>query len=183
MPESFASKLLRWKFNLFPAYRGTGGRITYISADVREIHVRLPLSWRTRNYVGTIFGGSIYAALDPIYMIMLIRALGPGYVVWDKAASVRFKLPGRSTLHAHFRLDEDEVRAIKSELEEARSIDRVYGVELKDAAGKVHATVEKTIYIRRRDAGGKSEDAGGKTAVATESGASSSSSPPSPAAP
>ena len=177
MPESFRTKLLRWKFNLFPAYRGTGGRITYIAADVREIHVRLPLNWRTRNYVGTIFGGSIYAALDPIHMIMLIRALGPGYVVWDKAAGVRFKHPGRSTLHAHFRLEEEEVRAIKSELENARSVDRVYSVELKDAAGKVHATVEKTIYIRRRDAGAK-------FVSATESGASSSpASEPSPDAP
>jgi acyl-coenzyme A thioesterase PaaI-like protein len=151
MPESFSTKLLRWKFNLFPAYRGTGARLTYISADLREVRVRLPLNWRTRNYVGTIFGGSIYAAVDPIYMLMLIWALGPGYVVWDKSARVRFKLPGRTTLHAHFRLDEDELRAIKSELENARSIDRVYSVDLKDAAGKIHATVEKTIYIRRRE--------------------------------
>ncbi|HEX7175378.1 MAG TPA: DUF4442 domain-containing protein [Pyrinomonadaceae bacterium] len=162
MPESFSTKLLRWKFNLFPAYRGTGGRITYIAADLREVRVRLPLNWRTRNYVGTIFGGSLYAAVDPIYMLMLIWALGPGYVVWDKAASVRFKLPGRSTLHAHFRLDEDELRAIQSELENARSINRVYSVDLKDAEGKVHATVEKTIYIRRRDAGSKSKDTGGR---------------------
>ena len=177
MPESFRTKLLRWKFNLFPAYRGTGARVTYIAADLREIHVRLPLNWRTRNYVGTIFGGSIYAAVDPIYMLMLIWSLGPGYVVWDKSARVRFKLPGRSTLHAHFRLEEDELRAIKSELERARSVDRVYSVELKDAAGRVHATVEKTIYIRRRDAGGKQ-------AGATESGASPSpGAPASPAAP
>ncbi len=151
MPESFGTKLLRWKFNLFPAYRGTGGRVTYISADVREIHVRLPLSWRTRNYVGTIFGGSIYAAVDPIYMIMLIRALGPGYVVWDKAARVTFKRPGKTTLYARFRLDEEELRAIKSELETARSIDRVYTVELCDEAGTLHASVEKTIYIRKKD--------------------------------
>ena len=174
MTESLSTKLLRWRFNLFPAYRGTGGRVTYISADLREMHVRLPLNWRTRNYVGTIFGGSIYAAVDPIHMLMLIRALGPGYVVWDKAASVRFKHPGRTTLHAHFRLEEDELRAIRSELEKARSVDRVYSVDLKDAAGKVHATVEKTIYIRRRGAGGKS-------AGATESGAAPS--PSSPAAP
>lgn len=42
-----------------------------------EVRIRLPLSRRTRNYVGTIFGGSLYGALDPIYMIMLIKALGP----------------------------------------------------------------------------------------------------------
>ena len=90
MPESRASRLLRWKFNFFPAYRGSGARVTYIAGDLREVHVELPLSWRTRNYVGTIFGGSIYAAVDPMYMVMLIRILGREYVVWDKAATIRF---------------------------------------------------------------------------------------------
>ena len=150
MPESLSTKLLRWKFNLFPAYRGTGGRITYISADAREINVKLPLNWRTRNYVGTIFGGSIYAAVDPIYMIMLIRALGPGYVVWDKAARVEFRRPGKTTLYARFRLDDEELTAIKTALETARSVDRLYTVELTDASGKLHASVEKTIYIRKK---------------------------------
>ena len=70
---------MRWKFNLFPAYRGTGGRITYISGDLREVRVRIPLNWRTRNYVGTIYGGSLYGAVDPMYMIMLIRILGSAY--------------------------------------------------------------------------------------------------------
>ena len=65
MPESFQSRLMRWKFNLFPAYRGTGARITYISGDLREVRVEIPLNWRTRNYVGTIYGGSLYGAVDP----------------------------------------------------------------------------------------------------------------------
>lgn len=153
MAESFSTKVMRWKFNLFPAYRGTGGRITYISSDVREVHVELPLSRRTRNYVGTIFGGSIYGAVDPIYMIMLIKALGPEYVVWDKAACVSFKRPGRSTLYARFVLEDEEVRAVREALNGggARSLDRHYRVELTDAAGKVHAAVEKTIYIRRKE--------------------------------
>ncbi len=83
MRESFESRVMRWKFNLFPAYRGTGGRVTYVSADFREVRVKLPLSLRTRNAVGTIFGGSIYAVVDPHYMIMLMKCLGPEYVVWD----------------------------------------------------------------------------------------------------
>jgi hypothetical protein len=33
-------------------------------------------------------------------MIMLIKALGPDYIVWDKAATIRFLRPGRETLHA-----------------------------------------------------------------------------------
>jgi hypothetical protein len=147
--ESLRTKLMRWGFNFFPAYRGTGGRVTYIASDWREVCIRLTLNWRTRNYVGTIFGGSIYGSVDPFYMIMLIKLLGPDYVVWDKAASVRFKKPGRSKLYARFSVSGEEIAAIKDALTQARSVDRVYQVDLADQQGVVHATVEKTIYIRR----------------------------------
>jgi hypothetical protein len=149
MPESFASRRLRWGFNLIPAYRGTGARVTYIASDFREVRVRLPLSWRTRNYVGTIFGRSLYGAVDPVYMIMLIKILGPGYTVWDKAASIRFRRPGRSTLYARFILDEEEIRTIHELTDKSPSIDRVYRVDLADGEGIVHASVEKTVYIRK----------------------------------
>lgn len=149
MHESFDSRLMRWKFNLFPAYRGTGGRVTFISSDFREVRVKLPLSFRTRNAVGTIFGGSMYAAVDPIYMIMLMKNLGRGYVVWDKAASIRFRRPGRDTLFATFRITDEELDAIRSAAASGEPLDRTYNVDLTDAAGVVHATVEKIIYIRR----------------------------------
>jgi len=152
MPESLQTRLWRWGFSFFPAYRGTGGRVTYIAADWREMRVKLPLNWRTRNYVGTIFGGSLYGAVDPFYMIMLIKLLGPEYVVWDKAASIRFRKPGRATLTARFVVTEEELAAIRAAAAAQPSLDRTYTVELIDLTGVVHATVEKTIYIRRKDA-------------------------------
>ena len=150
MTESVRTKLQRWGFNLFPAYRATGARIAYIERDFREVRVKLPLSWRTRNYVGTIFGGSMYGAVDPVYMIMLIKRLGPGYVVWDKSASIRFRRPGRDTLHATFLLEDTELEAIRSALATDESVERAYTVELVDGEGTVHAVVDKVIYIRRR---------------------------------
>jgi acyl-coenzyme A thioesterase PaaI-like protein len=167
MPESFNTRLRRWAWNFIPAYRGTGGRVTYISDDYTEIRVRLPLSWRTRNYVGTIYGGSMYGAVDPVYMLMLIKLLGRDYIVWDKAASIRFRRPGRTALRATFVIDAAEVEAIKEELRGRKSVDRVYAVELVDDAGKVHARVEKTLYIARRSgAAAKGADAKTGEAVA-----------------
>ncbi len=150
MAESWQTRLMRWKFNFFPAYRGTGGRITYIASDYSEIRIKLPLNWRTRNYVGTIFGGSIYGAVDPLYMIMLIKRLGPEYVVWDKAASIRFRRPGRQTLTAQFTISDGEVEAIKALLEKQESVDRNYEVELTDPSGAVCAVVQKVIYVARK---------------------------------
>jgi len=151
MPESLRTWLTRQAFNFYPAMWGTGGRISYIASDWREMRVEIPLRLRTRNYVGTIFGGSMYAAVDPWYMIMLIKNLGADYVVWDKAASIRFLRPGRSTLEARFLLDEAELQDIRRVLETERSVDRIYPVELIDREGTVCARVEKTVYVRRRE--------------------------------
>ncbi len=151
MPESLRSRIYRWGFNLFPAYCATGARITFISRDFREVRIRLPLSWQTRNYVGTIFGGSMYAAIDPVYMLMLIKNLGPGFVVWDKSACIQFKKPGRTTLFARFVLEEGELDAIRSSLTHSHSVDRTYQVELTDKKGVVHASVEKVVYIRTKE--------------------------------
>ena len=157
MPESFKTRLSRFGFNLFPAYVGTGARLTYIADDFHEIRLKLPLNWRTRNYVGTIFGGSMYGAVDPVYMIMLIKILGREYVVWDKGATIRFKRPGQKTLFAKFVITPDDVEQIKRELTTKKSIDRIYSIDLVNEVGKVHARVEKTIYIGRKDRSGKGE--------------------------
>jgi hypothetical protein len=153
MPESMRTRLTRLGFNFFPAYRGTGAWVSYLASDWREVRVRLPLSWQTRNYVGTIFGGSMYAAVDPFYMIMLIHNLGPDYLVWDKAACIRFKKPGVSTLWARFVLEQAELDAIRTALESAPSVDREYHIDLTDESGEVQAWVDKTVYIRLKGSG------------------------------
>jgi acyl-coenzyme A thioesterase PaaI-like protein len=150
MAETFKTRLRRWSINLFPAYWSTGARVIYLADDWREARVKLPLSWRTRNLFGTIFGGSMYAAVDPIYAVMLVRLLGPRYSVWDKAAAIRFRKPGRGALYAHFNLRDEDLDALRAEVEQRGAIERVYQVELTDDHGVVHATIEKTIHIRAK---------------------------------
>lgn len=112
-----------------------------------EVRVTVPLSWRTRNYVGTIYGGSLYGAVDPIYMLMLMRCLGSGYTVWDKAAGIRFRRPGRNRLFATFLIEPSLLDDIREELTRVPKLDRQFSVELKDAGGEIHAIVEKTIHV------------------------------------
>jgi acyl-coenzyme A thioesterase PaaI-like protein len=150
VPESWKTRVSRWRFNWFPAYRSTGARLEYIAADWREVRIRLPLNWRTRNYVGTIFGGSMYAALDPIYMVMLIILLGSGYEVWDKAASIRFRRPGRSLLRATFRVEASELEAIRAIVARDGKSEHRFTVDLVDATGEVVASCEKLLSIRQK---------------------------------
>jgi hypothetical protein len=151
MNESLKTRLMRWRFNFFPAYRRTGGRIIYISSDWREVHIKLPLNRKTRNYVDTIFGGSIYAAIDPIYMVMFIKLLGPDYIVWDKSAQIWFKRPGRSTLHARFKIEDHELNEIREELETKVKLERTYRVDVVDEKKKVCAAIDKVLYFRKKN--------------------------------
>jgi hypothetical protein len=92
----------------------------------------------------------MYAAVDPFYMIMLMNILGDEYVVWDRSASIRFKLPGRETLYATFIVTEEETDEIISVLETRKSTSRDYVIELCNAEGEVHAVVEKEVYVARK---------------------------------
>lgn len=148
--QSLKSRFARLVFNCFPCFVGSGGRVDFISHDMREVRLSLPLTWRTRNFVGTIFGGSMFAACDPPLMLMLIQNLGKDYVVWDKGGTARFRKPGRSTLYARFIITEADLTEIRTALnvDKVAKLDKVYHVDLVDAAGVVHAQIERVVNMR-----------------------------------
>lgn len=148
--ESLRSRWIKWRINAYPCFRGTGGRVTYISRDFRDWEVKLPLNRRTRNIWGTIFGGSLYASVDPIYGVMLAMLVGSEYVVWAKTAVVRFRKPGRETLRARFTIDEKTLAALRTDLAELGSAERTFLVELKDGSDDVCTSVEATYHVGPR---------------------------------
>lgn len=150
MSESLHSKSWRWLANLAPAYRRTGARVSYVASDFKRVDIRLPLTWQTRNHLNMIWGGSLYAALDPVYGVMLHKLLGKEYYVVDKAATIHFQRPARTQLHARFEVDDHELDTIRNLLKTQEKIDRVYRVELKDKDGKVYTVCDKTVHVRRK---------------------------------
>ena len=118
---------------------------------MRTIRIKLPLNFRTKNVYGTLFGGAMYAATDPLYAILIKVGLGPGYVVWDTAGAIRYRKPGRSTLYAQCSISEAELASIKDRLDHESSVDLDYEIELSDAHVAVHAVVQKTVYVARKD--------------------------------
>ena len=145
--ESFKTKLLRIGLNFFPAYRRSGGKAIYVSDDWKEVQIKLPLNWRTRNYVGSVFGGSMYSAVDPIYMLQLIKLLGKNYIVWDKAATIKFLKPIRNTVYARFLIKDEILNEIRKKVTKETSYDIVLNVEYTDKTGSVYAIIEKTLFI------------------------------------
>lgn len=138
--------------NLYPPFLGAGIRVRR-GSDGRTFEVRMKLNFFNRNYVGTHFGGSLYAMCDPFFMLILIPALGPEYVVWDKEATIRFKRPGRGTVHATFHVPPGRIEEIRRAADEGGKVEPVFTAAVVGDDGSVVAEVEKVIHVRRRRGG------------------------------
>ena len=142
---------VRRLMNLWSPFRGAGIRVREIAPDFRTVTVELRSRMFNRNYVGTHFGGSLYAMADPFFMVMLLNILGRDYVVWDKAGTVRYLKPARGTVTARFRIDEVEIERVKAETAGGDKYEPKFRVDIVDADGVVVADVEKTLYIKRKN--------------------------------
>ncbi len=142
--------------NFWPPFIGAGIRVKKISSDYRSILVQMKLHFWNRNYVGTHFGGSLYAMTDPFLMLMLLKNLGSNYIIWDKAAAIRYVKPGRGTVHAHFQVTAEQIESIRVQADSQSKVEPVFLISILDEAGEVVAELEKTLYVRRKDSlGGK----------------------------
>lgn len=150
VPHAWHPEELRRHINAYGPYVGAGVSITYIAADATEIRVEMPLTEANVNLVGTHFGGSLYAMVDPHLMILLMQRLGTDYVVWDKAAHIDFRRPGKGTVSASIRVTDEEVEAIRLATAGGDRHLPQWTLDIEDEQGEVVATVVKTLYVRRK---------------------------------
>lgn len=134
----------------WPPYLGAGVKVVAFSSDLRSIDVEMKLRFWNKNYVGTHFGGSIYSMTDPFLMLMLLENLGRDYIVWDKAAIVQFKKPGRGRLKARFQISEQQIDEICLLASQQPKVEPVFIVNVMDEVGDVVAEVEKKLYVKRK---------------------------------
>jgi acyl-coenzyme A thioesterase PaaI-like protein len=156
MPQGFLSRLrvsaaaFRFGINLWPPFVGAGIHLTELALDFRSATVRLRHGLLNRNVFGTHYGGSLFSMTDPFFALMLLHNLPRGYVVWDKAASIEFKAPGRSDVFARFRLTDEQIADVLAHTEGGEKYEPTWTVDIVDADQQVVATVAKTLYIRRK---------------------------------
>ncbi len=135
--------------NIWPPIGAAGIRVRW-GADGKSADVEMKLRFWNRNYVGTHYGGSLYSMCDPFYMLLMMKNLGPEYIVWDKAASIRFRKPGKGKVRAEFRLTDEQLDDIRVKLVTQPKYEPTFTVEVKDEAGDVVTEVQKVLHIRKK---------------------------------
>ncbi len=148
--RGISAKKMRRRVNTYPPYLGAGVRVKRVAEDFRTIEVEMPLRWWNKNLVGTHFGGSLYAMTDPFFMIMLIQNLGPDYLVWDKAATIRFKKPGVGLVRAKFELTAERLEEIRAQADRGEKVEPMFQVSVMDEEGNVVAEVDKLLWVKKK---------------------------------
>ena len=144
-------KLLKYGFNLSPMYRRSTARIIRVSKDLLNVQIKLPISYKNKNYVNSIFGGSLFSSVDPIPMVQLINIIGNDYVVWDKSAEIYFRKPAKENLFAEFIFTNVEIDEIKNRIRTKNEIEIVKITSLTNKEKTiVYCEVKKTIYIAKK---------------------------------
>jgi acyl-coenzyme A thioesterase PaaI-like protein len=152
MARKVSARTLRRVLNIWPPFLFSGIRVRELADDWRHARVELREHWYNRNFVGTHFGGSLFAMTDPFWMIMTLQALGDGYIVWDQAGEIEFVKPGRGTVVAEFRLDDAVLDGIRAATANGDKHLHWFETEIRDHDHAVVARLRKRIYIRRKRA-------------------------------
>ncbi|MCL5254527.1 MAG: DUF4442 domain-containing protein, partial [Gammaproteobacteria bacterium] len=92
----------------------------------------------------------LYAMVDPMYMLLLMRQLGHDYIVWDKSAGIDFKRPGKGRVYAEFKVSAEQVAEIKAAADRGEKVLPEWPVEVLDEKGKVVAKIQKTLYVKKK---------------------------------
>ncbi len=134
--------------NLWPPLFFSGIKVTHLAADYRETRVTLKLRWYNKNYVGTQYGGSLVSMTDPWYMLMIMNNLGRDYFVWDKHAEVDYISPGKTHVHAQFKITDEILADIRTKTAAGEKYVPEFIVDINDDDGKLVARVKRRVYIK-----------------------------------
>jgi acyl-coenzyme A thioesterase PaaI-like protein len=141
---------MRLMMNTWPPFLFAGIRILEISPDYRRARVKLMKKTFNTNYVGTLFGGSLFSMTDPFFMIMTMKNLGEKYIVWDKRGEIEFVSPGKATVYGEFQITDEDLEDIRKNVADIGKYLKWFEVELKTAEGVLVAIVKKQIYFRAK---------------------------------
>ena len=141
---------LRHIFNVWPPFLLSGIHVTELAPDWSFARVELRMRPWNRNYVGTHFGGSLFAMTDPFWMLLVMHNIGRDYYVWDKAGEIEFVKPGRGTVVAQFHIDDAVLDELRQATADGQKALRWFENEIIDAGGEVVARVRKQLYVKRK---------------------------------
>jgi hypothetical protein len=134
-------RLLMRLVNLYPPYLGAGVRVSYPKDDPHRIVVQMGLHWWNKN---------LFGMCDPHFVFIVMRQLGPGYLVWNKAAQIAFLRPGRGCVTATFHVPPEKIAEIREAADRGEKVEPVLTAEVVGNDGELVARVTERLWVKKK---------------------------------
>ena len=137
--------------NLFPPLLFNRIFIQSINRDFKEIIVCVRHSWMNKNFQRTIFGGTIFSAIDPYFPTMYWHIFSRRKLpieVWIKSAEIKYIYPAKTDLTLIFKLKEEDIQIAMKGLQKDGRFQVWHSVEAVDKYGVICAEAKVLIYLR-----------------------------------
>ncbi len=148
-----SERTLKWALSLYPPLLFQRICVKKFHKGFKGVDVKISNSFLNRNYNGSIFGGTIYAATDPFYAILfdqLMQRKGYKCRVWLKSASIQYIKPGMSALYFTITITDEMIAEAEKALIKTGKFVKAYPMELFNKQGELCATVMNEVYLRNK---------------------------------
>ena len=148
----YSPKSLKWLLRIYPPFLFQRIWVQRIYPDFQGVDVKIIKSIFNKNTNNTIFGGTIFSAVDPFYAILIDQRLqAHGFkktVAWLKSASIEYKKPGLTNLRFSIKITDEDFNECMDTLKNRGRIIKTFSVEIVNDQNEICAIAKNEIYIR-----------------------------------
>jgi len=142
---------LKWLMRLYPPLLFQRIWVRGFDKGFRGVRVKIIKSIFNKNYNGSIFGGTIFAAADPFYPVLFDRVLNNGdrkLRIWSKSSKIDFLKPALSSVSFSIILTDTDIELAIQTLNTNGKYEHCFLIEIFDNNNEVCASLMNEVYIR-----------------------------------
>ncbi|MEJ6979936.1 DUF4442 domain-containing protein [Pedobacter sp. P351] len=146
-----SERALKWAMRFYPPFLIQGIWTQKFENEFRGVRVKICKNIFNTNYNRSIFGGTIFSAADPFYLILFYQILkkkGYNTKLWLKHATIDYVKPGNCNLYFSIHLTDENINEALHALDTSGKFIKVFPVKITNKAGAIYAVVHNEIYIK-----------------------------------
>jgi hypothetical protein len=145
------SGIAKFLINLYPPMLFNGVRVLSVANDFTSLKLRIRKTIFTRNHSGSIFGGSLFSAVDPFYALLFWQIFQHEKIkcsTWLKSAEIKYLKPANKKLYAYLVISDEERSNAINMINEKGRFDAHFTIYLIDKQGVKYVEIKQLITLK-----------------------------------
>jgi acyl-coenzyme A thioesterase PaaI-like protein len=146
---------LKWLMRLYPPLFFQRIWVREFSKGFKGVKVKINKSLLNKNYNGSIFGGTIFAAADPFFPILFNQTLNLNgkkrLKIWSKSSKIDFLKPGLTDLFFEIKLTDTDIERVLETLTIVGKYEGCFPVDIYNKNDEICVSLLIEVYVRDLD--------------------------------